>query len=92
MQLPAIGTRVKNLGDIANPSYTGTVVDARDGRWGPTMDVQPDAAEGEVVEVKKGIPCHSFPETGAGKRWVLAAEGERREFYSYTDYSPTNCD
>lgn len=92
MPLPTNGTRVKNQGDIANPAYTGTVVDARDGEWGPTMDVQPDAPEGETVPVKKGIPCHAFPETGAGARWVLAMPGERREFYQLTDYSPSNVD
>ncbi|WNM70177.1 hypothetical protein [Myxococcus phage Mx1] len=89
---PEIGTRVKYLGDIANQPFTGTVVNTWEDRWGEYMDVQPDTADGETAPVKKGVPCHAFPETGAGKRWVLAVDGERVEAYPDFDPDMTNCD
>lgn len=86
--MPEVGTRVKYTGDVANLAYTGTVTRAWKDKFGDAyMDVQPDAAPGEVVAENRGIPCHAFPETGPGKRWVLSAPGERREKYT-GDYNP----
>jgi len=78
----APGTRVKNTGDIANLPFTGTITKTWSDRWGQFMDVLPDVAEGEIAEERRGIPCHAFPETGPGARWVLAAPGERRELHA----------
>ena len=89
---PANGARVKYTGDVANLPYTATVVRTWKDQWGVNMDLLPDVPEGEQAQEKRGVPCHDFPETGPGARWVLAATGERREHHPNFNPDLSNTD
>lgn len=89
---PADGARVKYTGDVANLPYTATVIRTWKDKWGEYMDLLPDMPEGEQAQEKRGVPCHDFPETGPGARWILAAQGERRERYANFNPDLSNLD
>jgi hypothetical protein len=64
MQHLAVGTRIYNRGDMANPEHFGTITEVRTDRWGTQYKITPDAESDRISWY--WIPAAMFSETDNG--------------------------